>query len=171
MSALAGALGAVGLALYAGHHVGDYWVQTDHQAAHKGKAGREGQEACFLHVITYTATQGAFLAATIAVAGIHTNLLAVNLGLLVSAVTHYLADRREFGIMFRLARLLPGKARFLTLGVPRDLVVDAGLGSWWKSATVKLDNPSLGTGAWALDQSWHIFWGVFVAALVIVGLS
>ncbi len=165
MSALAGALGAVGLALYAGHHVGDYWVQTDHQAAHKGKAGREGQEACFLHVLTYTATQGVFLAATILAAGIQTNLLAVNAALLVSAVTHYLADRREYGIMFRIARLLPGKARFLTLGVPREPITLSG------SGRVLTDNPSLGTGAWALDQSWHVFWGVFVAALVMVGLS
>jgi hypothetical protein len=28
------------------------------------------------------------------------------------------------------------------------------------------DNPSLGTGTYALDQSWHIGW-LFVAALII----
>jgi hypothetical protein len=153
MSALAGITTAVGgLALYAGHHVGDYWVQTDHQAANKGKKGEEGVVACIMHVVTYTATQGVFLAAAILVTGIHTTLWAANLALAISAITHYLADRREFGIMLRLARLLPGKDRFVRLGVPRE---------------GRDDNPSLGTGAWALDQSWHIFWGVFVAALVL----
>lgn len=171
MSALAGAVGAIGLALYAGHHVGDYWVQTDHQAQHKGQEGSAGVIACAMHVGTYTLTQAVFLGVTAWVADFRWNVWAFLAGLTVSAVSHYLADRREYGIMFRIARLLPGKARFLTLGVPRDLVVDAGLGSGWKSSTVKLDNPSLGTGAWALDQSWHIFWGVFVAALVIAGLS
>lgn len=72
--------------------------------------------------------------------------------LAISGITHWTADRREHGLMVWLARRLPGKARFLELGAPR-----AG----------RDDNPSLGTGAWALDQSWHIFWGVFVAALVV----
>jgi len=48
--------------------------------------------------------------------------------------------------MFRLARLLPGKVRFLELGK---------------------DSGSLGTGAWALDQSWHLFFGVFIPALIV----
>jgi hypothetical protein len=153
MSALAGILtGVGGLALYAGHHVGDYWVQTDHQAAHKGAKGQEGILACAMHVATYTLTQAAFLALAAWTTGLRWNLWAFLGALAVSAITHYLADRREYGIMFRLARLLPGKDRFLTLGVPRP---------------GREDNPSLGTGAWALDQSWHIFWGVFVAALVL----
>jgi hypothetical protein len=86
------------------------------------------------------------------------------LALLVSGVTHYMADRREHGLMFKLARALPGKAQFLELGVPRYVFVadneDADIGH-------RIDNPTLGTGAWALDQSWHLFWGVFVAALII----
>lgn len=173
MSALAGAIAGFGLALYAGHHVGDYWVQTDHQAQHKGNEGAEGRLACLYHVISYTVTQAVCVGAMVVVAGIQTNLMALNMGLIISAVTHYLADRREFGIMFRLARMLPGKARFLTLGVPRK-------GARWMEDPEHAsepahysydDNPSLGTGAWALDQSWHLFWGVFVAALVIGGLS
>lgn len=137
------------IALYVGHHVGDYWVQTDHQSAHKGQ--KDGAIHCYLHVLSYLMTQAVCVAAVILVTGAHISLLAINLGLLVSGVTHYAADRREYGVMFKLARMIPGKARFLTLGVPRQ---------------GKDDNPSLGTGAWALDQSWHIFWGVFVAALV-----
>lgn len=173
MSALAGAVGAIGLALYAGHHVGDYWVQTDHQAQHKGQEGSAGVIACAMHVGTYTLTQAVFLGVTAWVADFRWNVWAFLAGLTVSAVSHYLADRREYGIMFRIARLLPGKARFLTLGVPR-----AGLTFYGHNAdhtddveVEATDNPSLGTGAWALDQSWHIFWGVFVAALVIAGLS
>jgi hypothetical protein len=172
-NALAGATALWGLALYAGHHVGDYWVQTDHQAQHKGNEGHEGIRACVAHVATYTLTQAVCLGMAAAATGARWNLWAFLAGLTVSAVTHYLADRREFGIMFRLARMLPGKARFLTLGVPRK-------GARWMEDPEHAsepahysydDNPSLGTGAWALDQSWHLFWGVFVAALVIGGLS
>jgi hypothetical protein len=156
---------AAAITLYAAHHVGDYWVQTDHQARHKGDDGRNGVIACASHVLTYTATQALCLALAFAVLGAHPRWPLVWAGLAVSGVTHYLADRREHGIMFRLARVLPGKAAFLKLGVPRparvikfhdpeqDVVID--------------DNPSLGTGGWALDQAWHIFWGVFVAALII----
>lgn len=164
-AALAGA-GLIGLALYVGHHVGDYWVQTDHQAKHKGDAGGPGALACGTHVATYILTQAACLALTLLV-GVRFSLLGAVVALAVSAGTHYLADRRERGIMFWLARRLPGKAAFLDLGKPRlawTRVDEAG-------QVVPLDNPTLGTGVWALDQAWHIFWGVFVATLVVVGLS
>jgi Protein of unknown function (DUF3307) len=143
---------AYGLALYVGHHVGDYWVQTDHQAQHKGDAGHEGRWACAKHCLTYGLTQfilAATIGLTLAPGFPAWRVLA---GVLVSVVTHYAADRREHGLMFRLARLIPGKADFLKLGVPR---------------TGRDDNPSLGTGAWALDQSWHLFFGVFIPALLI----
>jgi hypothetical protein len=142
---------ATGIALYAAHHVGDYWVQTDEQARHKGAAGPEGRGHCVMHVLTYLLTQLLFLL-PIELMGADFSAPGVLLAMLVSGVTHYMADRREYGLMFKLARRLPGKAKFLTLGVPR---------------ADRDDNPSLGTGAWALDQSWHIFWGVFVAAIII----
>lgn len=143
-----GAFAAIGLTLYATHHVGDYWVQTDYQARHKGDHGARGRFACLAHALTYTATQGAGLA-VLALLGV--SMPGIFLALAVSAVTHWMADRRELGIMFALARSIPGKAAFMRLGVPRS---------------GRDDNPSLGTGAWALDQSWHIFWGVWVAAIV-----
>jgi hypothetical protein len=184
------------VALYAAHHVGDYWAQTDAQARHKGDDGRNGVIACASHVLTYTATQALCLALAFAVLGAHPRWPLVWAGLAVSGVTHYLADRREHGIMFKLARALPGKAAFLKLGVPRDpRVIEAWFdcgscegrgaggpasdestnGGCWDcrgggklpSALTIDDNPSLGTGGWALDQAWHIFWGVFVAALII----
>lgn len=158
---------AYAVALYAAHHVGDYWVQTDHQAKHKGAAGLEGINACFRHVSTYIATQAVFICTVALVLGLHVSAGGYLGGLAVSAVTHYLADRREYGVMFRLARRLPGKADFLKLGVPRAYEIYVRpTGEPDAMGPVKLDNPSLGTGAWALDQSWHIFWGVFVAALV-----
>lgn len=140
------AFAAVFIALYVGHHVGDYWVQTDAQAKRKGDAGRAGTLACFAHVSTYVATQLACVDMTIMATGVRVNWAAVLAGLLVSGVTHYAADRREHGLMFRLARLLPGKVNFLELG--------KGSGT-------------LGTGAWALDQSWHLFFGVFIPALIV----
>jgi hypothetical protein len=162
-AALAGVTALNGLALYAAHHVGDYWVQTDHQSANKGKAGDEGVRACVAHVCTYTVTQAVFVSGAALVVGYRCNVLAFMCALLVSAITHYLADRREYGLMFAVARAIPGKEQFLTLGRPRD-----GLPAYSREdgSIVVHDNPTLATGAWALDQSWHIFWGVFVAALI-----
>lgn len=191
-----GTFAGIAVALYAAHHVGDYWVQTDHQSTHKGKKGVEGQVECAKHVVTYTITQLVLLLVTVAVFSVDLNPYALYGGLLFSAVTHYAADRREFGIMFKLARLIPGKANFLRLGVPRDArVIEAWFdcascegrgtggqasdestnGRCWDcrgggklpSSLTITDNPSLGTGAWALDQSWHILLGVFFPALII----
>jgi hypothetical protein len=163
---------AAGLIFYAAHHVGDYWVQTDHQARHKDDAGFAGQQSCIYHVATYVMTQAVFLCAASLVLGMRFSFPGYCAALAVSGVSHYLADRREHGIMFKLARLLPGKADFLKLGVPRGLVIEAGeSGPHTPLIGVDLDNPGLGTGAWALDQAWHIFWGVFVAALLLAGLS
>jgi hypothetical protein len=166
------AAGAYGLALYAGHHVGDYWVQTDEQARHKGAAGALGALHCAAHVASYLGTQWVCLFVLELVTGAWVSPWGLVLGLAVSGVTHYLADRREHGLMIRLARHIPGLAAFLKLGAPRDLVTDASQpGAHQPEVGVRLDNPTLGTGAWALDQSWHIFWGVFVAALIMAGLS
>jgi hypothetical protein len=141
------------MALYAGHHVGDYWVQTHHQAIHKAREGGEGRWACLKHVATYAATQAAFLGITATTTGERIRPGRLALALAVSAATHYAADRGEHGLMFRAARALPGKENFLKLGVPRS----------------SADNPVLGTGAWALDQAWHVALGVFVPALILAG--
>lgn len=160
-----GLFAAIAVALYVGHHVGDYWVQTDHQARHKGLPGHAGRTACLRHVVGYLLTQYVMLCLVGLAAGAWINPNGLLAALLVSGVTHYLADRREHGLMFKLARRLPGKAVFMELGVPRDRFVCDEYG-----ATIPVDRPQLATGAWALDQAWHIFWGVFVAALVAVML-
>lgn len=80
---------------------------------------------------------------------LHTHPAGFLLGQVVSAVSHYWADRRS-----TLARLCDrvGLGGFHRLGQPRE---------------GRDDNPTLGTGAYALDQSWH--WAfLFVTALVTV---
>jgi hypothetical protein len=141
---------AVFIALYAAHAVGDHWVQSSAQALSKGTPGWPGRLACARHVATLTVTKLAALALVTAVLALPLSWLAAAAGLGVDAVTHYWADRR-----FTLARLarIAGKGEFWSLGAPR-----AGHD----------DNPSLGTGAYALDQSWHIAW-LFIAALIIAG--
>jgi hypothetical protein len=104
-------------------------------------------------VLTYGLTQALLLLLAAKVLDMHLSYWGVEAGLWVSMATHYIADRRE--PLKRIASWIPGKARFAALGVPR-----AGHD----------DNPQLATGLWALDQSWHIFWGVFVAGLLIVTL-
>jgi hypothetical protein len=135
------------VALYAAHQIADHWVQTEHQAATKGCAGRRGRVACAAHVGTYTATAAVSLALTFWVCGMHPDTLRVGAGLAASALTHYLADRRT---PLRLIAEAVGHRPFFHLGMPRP---------------GRDDNPSLGTGAYAMDQSWHIWW-LFIAALI-----
>jgi hypothetical protein len=146
----------VAIALYVGHHVGDYWIQSHHQALTKGEVGREGRLACLSHILSYLLAQAVCLSITSAVLGLEVSNRAVWLALAISGITHWMADRRDHGLMFWLARRMPWKHGYLEFGAPRP---------------GHDDNPTLSTGAWSLDQSWHIFWGVFVAALVIAGLS
>lgn len=146
-----GRIGTYAAALEVGHHVGDYWVQTSDQSARKGLPGREGALACARHVATYTLTQAVCIAMAQVATGRRPNVKRVAAGLAISAITHYAADRRQHGAMDWMARKL-GREGFMTanseaLGHPRDFL-------------------GLGTGAWALDQSWHLFLGVFVPALV-----
>lgn len=137
--------------LYAAHQVGDYWVQTHHQALTKGKPRLEGQLACLRHVATYTATTALFTGLVWLLLDLDVTWGGFLAGQLVSAVTHYWADRRA--PLLKLAGLLDrstGKLTFAALGTPRP---------------GRDDNPTLGTGAAALDQSWHWLW-LFAAALL-----
>lgn len=128
-------------ALYAAHMVADHWIQTQHQADAKGEAGWYGRWNCVKHVSTYTLTQAvAFLAATWWLdLPVRPGWLVA--GLLVSAVTHYFADRRQ---------------------PLRKLAERIGSGTFYRLADCGLN------GAYLLDQSWHIGW-IFAAALVVAG--
>jgi uncharacterized MAPEG superfamily protein len=141
------------VALYAAHEVADHWVQTHHQSMAKGLPGWRGRAACARHVASYTVTQVLALLATAAVTGARSSLLAVAAGVALSALSHYWADRKT--TLAALAGCLRrfGKDGFYRLGMPRP---------------GHDDNPSLGTGAYALDQSFHVLF-LFAAALVIAG--
>lgn len=89
-------------ALYAGHQVGDHVIQTDADAAAKGAptgphlaAGAHpwaGWGACLRHVFSYSLAQLAALALAWIVAPM--NPAGVTAGLLVSASSHAVIDRR-----------------------------------------------------------------------------
>jgi hypothetical protein len=142
------ALAAVFIALFVAHQVADHWVQTQHQADCKGLPGWPGRIACAAHVSTYALTALIFLLILTVTVDVDLNAGPVASGLVISAVTHYIADRRT--PLKRLAALV-GADRFYHLGIPRP---------------GRDDNPSLGTGSYALDQSFHYLF-LFVAALVI----
>jgi uncharacterized MAPEG superfamily protein len=152
----AGLFAAVFAAMYAAHQVADHWVQTPRQAAVKGLPGWPGRRACAGHVAALTVTAAAAIAVTAAVTGAPVRLLPAVLGLAVNAASHYAADRRRPLLALAEwlgATVVPGKAEFWHLGGPRP---------------GRDDNPGLGTGAYALDQSWHIAW-LFASALIIAG--
>jgi hypothetical protein len=133
---------AVFAAMIAGHHVADYWVQTSGQAARKGLPGWPGRSACAAHVATYTATLTVFISVAHLVLALPLGLGWIFAGLAVSAVTHYVADRRT--PLEKLALRIPGKISFYRTG------------------------DGLATGAALLDQAWHWGW-LFVSALVVAG--
>ena len=142
-----GAFAAVFAALYVAHQVADHWVQTQHQADTKGHPGWPGRIQCAAHVATYTLTGLLCLIVMMAATGLRVDNSHLIAGLLISGVSHYIADRRT--PLKRLAELT-GSARFYALGAPRP---------------GRDDNPTLG-GAYALDQSFHLFF-LFLAALAI----
>ena len=138
---------AVFIALYVAHQVADHWIQTQHQADCKGRPGWPGRIACAGHVATYTVTAFGFLGALNVATDADLDFGRVLAGLAVSAVTHYIADRRT---PLRRLAVMAGADRFYALGAPRP---------------GRDDNPTLG-GAYALDQSYHYLF-LFVAALII----
>jgi hypothetical protein len=142
---------AVFAALYAGHQIGDHWIQTDHQAGHKGRPGWIGRLACARHVTTYGLTRVVALAALIWTLDLDVSPLGLAVGMAVNLASHYVADRRT-PLRWIASRF--GLTSFLQLGVPRP---------------GRDDLPSLGTGAYALDQSWHVGF-LFVSALLIAAL-
>ena len=146
---------AVFAALYVAHSVGDHWVQTSAQSAAKGRPGWVGRLADTRHVATLTATKLAVLLPVAALLGLRLSLLGMVLGLGVDAVSHWWADRRS--TLAWLAKVT-GKTEFYTLGTPTPPAHPATADG--KPAA------HLGTGAYALDQSFHHLW-LLVAALLI----
>lgn len=154
------------VALYVGAQIGDFWVQSGAQAAGKGKPGREGRKHCAEHCLTYVSTQMFCVALVMWITGQGWgNAWLGMLAFLVSGVAHYAMDRREHGILPWLTRITR-KQDFAKLGAPRDLHVSAGRGPEWTVRDESIDAPHLGTGAFALDQSWHVLTSMFIPALL-----
>lgn len=152
MTSLAAKFAAVFAGLYAAHHVADHWVQHGADAGNKQKPGRDGQAACARHVTTYTITTSFAVTALDAALQLGLSGRGIIAGQLVSAVTHYTVDR---GAPLRRIAAHTGSADFIerVTVVRKPAEAPAYVGP--------------GTGAYALDQSWHIGW-LAVAALVTV---
>jgi hypothetical protein len=131
---------SVFVTLYAAHQVGDHWVQAHWQACGKGDRSTQGRFACFTHVASLTLTKVVALMLLWYVTRLPLGGWTLAAGLLLDAATHYWADRRY--TLQRLAERL-GKADFWKLGAGH-----------------------LGSGAYALDQSWHVGW-LFVTSLIV----
>ncbi|MFB8033246.1 transcriptional regulator [Streptomyces sp. NPDC056004] len=146
---------AVFVALFVAHSVGDHWVQTSCQSAHKGLPGWTGRLAGARHVASLTATKLALLVPVAFLLGLNLSLLGLVAGLGVDALTHWWADRRT--TLAWLAKRL-GQAEFYSLGTaahPAHPVTAEG-----KPAA------TLGTGAYALDQSFHHLWLLIASVLI-----
>lgn len=139
MTSPAARFAALYAVLHTAHHVGDYWIQTDHQARCKGEPGWPGARACAAHVGTYTATTAAAVLAADRLLGLGVPPGAALAGQALSAATHYAADRRAHGLMLPLADKLD---RF----THKRAWIDGG-------------------GAALMDQAWHLGW-LALAALV-----
>lgn len=138
MPSPAGTFAAVFAALYVAHQLGDRWLQTEHQAVHKGDRGAAGWLAAARHVAGYTAATAALVALVWALPlGLQISPAGFLLGQLVSAATHLVIDRRW------------------TL-------------RWFVHHVARWKRPYYDTvpgGAEHLDQSAHVLW-LFVAALL-----
>lgn len=138
-------------AMFAGHTVGDHWVQSGHQAVCKGGSGWPARRACAGHVVSLQLTKLALLVPAWFALSLDLNVWAVALAFVVDGVSHFWADRRT--TLQRLAKAV-GKSAFYDQGT--DLVNAKG-----ETA------PHVGTGRYQLDQSWHILWLVLATDLAV----
>lgn len=139
-------------ALTAAHEVADHIVQVDRDAVAKGRIGVEGRVACLRHVASYTATQALALAAVDRGLGLRLNWGYATAGLLVSAVTHYAADRSG-------GRWAEDPEKQPTTRMVR-FAHRTGKGGWLTR------DPSAG---YKYDQAWHKGWIVVAAGVVTAG--
>ncbi len=154
----ASSFAAAFVALYIAHTVGDHWVQSPGQNASKGEPGWTGRLACGRHVLGLTLTKTVVLVPVVLVLGLPMSALGLVVGLGLDAASHYWADRRT--TLARLARTC-GKAELYSLGTAAH--PDGPATAEGEPAAI------LGTGSYALDQSWHMLW-LGVAALIIAAL-
>lgn len=81
-------------ALRTGAAIGDFFVQTEHQALCKAKKTPQGRRALAAHAVTYGLTQGAFLAAANHLLGAGIRPSRMVQAVAFSTVTHAFIDQR-----------------------------------------------------------------------------
>lgn len=139
-------------ALTAAHEVADHIVQVDRDAVAKGKEGAEGRIACLRHVGSYTLTQAVALAAADCGLKLRLDWRWATAGLLVSAATHYAADRSG-------GRWAEDPEKQPTTRMVRA-AHRSGKGGWLTR------DPQAG---YRIDQAWHKGWIAIAAGIVAVG--
>jgi len=139
-------------ALTAAHEVADHIGQPDRDAGPKGRPGAEGSIACLRHVASYTATQALALAVADRGLGLRLNWRWATTALLVSAATHYAADRSG-------GRWAEDPEQQPTTRMVRAAHRD-GLGGWLAQ------DPQAG---YRIDQAWHKGWIAIAAGVVAAG--
>lgn len=141
-------LGALALPLLAAHHLADHPFQPSEWAAAKGGCSHEGRIACTKHVLVVVLLQALAVLAVVGLTDTAVSPVAVVTGIGFTAWSHWWFDRR-----FTAAGLYEAirKTGFARLGTPRPGHDDA---------------PHLGTGAYRMDQDWHILW-LAISALII----
>ena len=142
-------------------NAGDHLVQIDDHAngpsgAEPGTAGKAapgpaGWAACTAHVASYTATIAAAALVADAALGLRIRPGRFAAGLAIVAGTHWVIDRRA---PLRWIAERTGHDRFVNLGVPRP---------------GHDDNPTLGTGMYAMDQAVHDVFNLLGAAIMSSG--
>lgn len=136
------------VALWVAHQVGDHWVQSSSQALGKDAASWSGRRLCALHVASLALTKVITISLVTVVLALPINAAAVGIALAVDAVSHYWADRRA--PLLSLAEKV-GKGEFARLGDGQAAPA--------------------GTGAYALDQSWHVAWLMIAALIACLGAA
>lgn len=104
-------LGAA-VCLLLAHYIGDYFVQTHHQAKHKGLTDdrlREGQLNCLKHATSYTLTQIVVMCGVFFASSYGGPYFFVVAALVVNGVAHYMIDRRWTLELFARAVLHKGE--------------------------------------------------------------
>lgn len=139
-------------ALTAAHEVADHILQVDSDAAAKGREGAEGRTACLSHVASYSAAQALALAAADCGLNLRLDWRWATAGLLVSAVTHYAADRSG-------GRWSEDPENQPTTRMVR-FAHAMGTGGWLKR------DPGAG---YKYDQAWHKGWIAIAAGVVAAG--
>lgn len=93
----------------AGHHTGDYLVQSDHDAQHKQNHTPQGRRALARHATTYGMAQAATKALAYRAAGVRVPVAAQAAGFAVETLLHAVIDD---GRLLRRFAEVTGKIKF-----------------------------------------------------------